>query len=984
MLVTQVGQVVTVEQLVDELWPDDPPASAVPNVRTYAANLRRAFEATPAGHGILTRRRDGYLLDVDPGRVDLTRFTNEVREGRAALRSADPSVAADLFSRALERWRGPMLAGVPVGPALSARTTAAAEQHLLAQELLAESWIRSGRYERAVPLLEQMLGEHPLREPAHVLLMRALSERGDRAGAILAYRRARDLMSRHLGVEPSAELDRLHAALRHPPPLEAAAKEPPTAAPAPGPPPGAEPEPRDWLPRSTTDFVGRAEVIAGLLEETARVEQRVPPVHLIDGMAGSGKTTVAVHVARLLAHAYPDAQLFLDLKGHGAEAAVDPSAALVTLLRQLGVPAGRIPAETDLRIELWRRELSTRRSVVVLDNAADGRQVQPLLPTRPGTVVIVTSRRRLADLDTGPSRPLSLLSESEALTLLATTIGPDRVAAEPEAAAEVVRCCGHLPLAIKLVGSRLARRRTWSLAELAEELSAEALVLNRLGVGERTVRSAFAASYEPLDPEARRVFRLLGVPDGGFSAAFVAALTDLPLTGARRVLDDLVDRHLVEEIAGDRYRLHDLIRQYARERSDEQDGFEVRREAVERLLDFALHASLSAAVDLPHAVDVRAEVNVGDPVRPDLFDVQEFGVDWLERERANLVALVGLAADYQVHSYAWKLARAIWRFFFVRGYFDHIVETHRLGLAAAETLGDDAAVASMCNYLASALVKTGSYREACAYLDHAVALCQRNGDRALLSKFRANLSVVYWIRGDLEESVLVGQQSLRQTRTGTIPMALPNLGLALTSLGRYDEATRAHRHHLFAARVQGDRFHMANALSHLAAVRVRRGQWRQAVRLLRPSLMLFGRTGHRYGESDARNVLGVAYRMGGLLDEARRQHEMALELAEDSGERPAQCAALNDLGFTLAAAGATDAARRTHEQGLALATRFEHPYEQGRALAGLAEHALSTDVAEARRYWERALAIFRRMGVPERFEVERRLTDVDDHPTRRL
>ncbi|WP_249412437.1 tetratricopeptide repeat protein [Micromonospora endophytica] len=273
----------------------------------------------------------------------------------------------------------------------------------------------------------------------------------------------------------------------------------------------------------------------------------------------------------------------------------------------------------------------------------------------------------------------------------------------------------------------------------------------------------------------------------------------------------------------------------------------------------------------------------------------------------------------------------------------------------------------MNNYLASALTKTGSYRRAIDCLNAALAIAQESSNLFETAKIRGNLSVVYWSKGEFEEAAKLGTEALRE-----LPMRyahrfviyLPNLGLALTSLGRYAEALRAHRLHLYWANVRGDRYQIANALSHIAGVRVRLGDHRQAVRLLRSAMILFARTGHRYGETDARNTLGIAYRELGLPAQARRQHELALELAGDSAERHAECGVLNDLAHTLAAGGDTEGAIRAHRRAFDLATRIDNRYEQARALAGLAERLLTTDPAEARRHWERALAMFRAMGHP--------------------
>lgn len=989
MLATHPGQLVTVAELVDELWPEEPPRSAVPNVRTYAANLRRNFETVDAAAGVLVRQANGYRLRVERDQVDIHCFETEYRQARALFDEGLLDRAAEVLERAVGRWRGPMLAGVPLGPVLAARTAAAEDERLQATELLADAWVRTGREERAVPVLRELLALHPLRESAHLLLMRALHQRGDRAGAVAAYESARAALRRELGIEPAAELRLLRRAIDHADETSradvAAPRQRRSTSGNAGAPraEGARAGGGGWLPRPVTDFVGRDGAIERLLAETARVEASTSVVHVIDGMAGSGKTTLAVHVARRLADRYPDAPLFIDLRGHGGEKPIDPSTALATLLRQLGVPNPQIPAELADRVELWRRELARRRCVVVLDNAAGGEQVRPLLPTLPGTVVIVTSRRRLAGLDVGPPESLPVMTTEEGLALLARTAGRDRVDAEPDAAREVVRRCGHLPLAIRLAGSRLTRRPSWSLTHFARLLGDDASALGQLSEADRSLAGVFATSYDPLSTAAKRLFRLFSLhPGNRVTAAMAAALAGLSLDAADRALDELVDGHLVDEVETGRYRMHDLLRQYSSELSARVDPAEERRSALRELLDFVLHASLRSA-ELLEPDFIRAQVSPPPPRRPDLLDaVGTPPVEWLERERAELVALVVRARESAHHAHAWRLARVLWRFCYMRAYFDDILLTHRHGLAAAEAAGEAPAVACMNNYMASAYVRTGDYAAALAHVSRAVAICERIGDRQNLFRYRANLLVVYLFRGDVHEAVAVGLESLRDSRASghDITIGLPNIGLALAACGRYEDALRIHRLHLHWARIGRDYFHIQNALAHIGGVKVRLGRHHQAIRLLRASLALRDRTGHRYAEAEVRIDLGAAYRALGRLAEAEREHELALVLATDSGERHVEAAALNGLGRTLAAAGRDDEAAERYRAALRLATRIRSPYEQGRALAGLAAHFARTDPVEARRHGERALAIFRWMGVPERREVERCLAELAAAP----
>ncbi|MBQ1048622.1 tetratricopeptide repeat protein [Micromonospora sp. C51] len=975
MLACNAGQLVSVEQLVDELWFEDPPPSAIPNVRTYAANLRRSLEAMLPDREVLIRSRDGYRLDVECSDVDLCAFRAEVAEARQLI-GADEREAVRLVSRALARWRGPMLTGIALGPRLSAQVAAATEDRLLATELYAELQIRLGHNDEALPVLRELLVRHPLREPAHLLLMQALYVGGDSAGAVAAYTAARRTLRQHLNVEPGEELQRLYRRIaRHDGQSRRA-----DAAGA----PGREPVDQEqrlpsYLPRTVPDFVGRADAVEHLLSTTLRAGEHNCAVHLVDGMAGSGKTTLAVHVANRLTDRFPDAQLFIDLKGHDPAEKLDSPTALATLLRQLGTPAGRIPSDPGDRLDRWRRDLAGRRVIIVLDNAADAAQIRPLLPTAPGNLVIVTSRRRINGLDVDPPVSLPLLKPAEGVALLASTAGAERVAAEPEAAVAVVESCGHLPLAIRLAGSRLAHRPNWQVADLAKLLASKARRLDQLTSGDRSVAGAFAASYASLNEPAQRLFRLLSVhPGDEFGVLAASALSGLSVEETADVLDALLDSHLIEELTAGRYRMHDLIRHYAHDLSNRVDEVNERSLALAELLDLMLHLSFSVA-DILELGRISLHVSLDAPRRPDLVEMKSDSAEkWMEIERTNLVLLVGRAREWEFRQEAWRLARILWRFLYTRGCYDDIVVTSLQGLSAAEEARDERAVAVMHNYLASAYLRTGNYPGALTHLKKAVEICERCGDRSNLARYQANLVAVYWLLGEPDKAVAV---ALERTRNGIVPEVhetathLPNLGLAMALLGRYDEALRVHRLHLYLGRQLGSQFHILNALGHIGAVKCRMGQYDVAARALRTALVMRQRTGHRYAEPEVRNDLGVALRGLGRVTEAVLEHEAARQMAVDAGEPHVEAAALNDLALTLAGSAESARLMELHREALRVATRIAHPYEQGRALAGLAEHMWSIDPAEARRHWVRALAIFRRMGVPERVEVAQRLAE---------
>ncbi|WP_431880308.1 ATP-binding protein, partial [Micromonospora marina] len=845
------------------------------------------------GEAVVARQPGGYQLLISPDAVDLARIERQITHGKALADAGQASAAIRVLTAAVDNWSGSLLPGLPLGPVLSARREVAEREHEAALVFLAGLHLSSGQPEDATRILRPHAARQPTRERLQAVLMDALLASGDSAGAAAVYRSTRAALNQELGVRPGSRLEELHrkaleTGRRPPNPAErSAASSSPQAA-----------HSARWLPRSTADFVGRQEVLDRLLRGIRRRSEQAAVIQVIDGMAGCGKTTVAVRLAEMLRAQHPDGQLFVDLRGHGETAALEPQAVLLTLLRQLGVPPGRVPTDFEDRADLWRRELAQRRTVLVLDNAASVEQVLPLLPEGVGTVVLITTRSRLLATELGVPESLEVLTPAEAVALLASTAGADRVRAEAEAADEVVRRCGCLPLAIRLAGARLAHRPSWLVADLAARLADERGRLGQIAVGDQTLADAFSTSYEPLDERRRQVFRLLALhPGDDLSPPMAAALVDLPLPETERVLDDLVDRHLLEEKATGRYRLHDLVREYANGLSRCIDPPQVLRAATDRLLELCLHAALSVAVELEPRLE-RRKLVAEPPSRPDLVAAISPDIEWLERERTTLSALVGYATEIGSDELSWRLARSLWRFFYIRMYFDDMLSTHQSGLRSARRLGDREATAQMQNYLASAYVRTGDYPAATKLVESAIQMYEELDDMRSAARFRANLTVVYWLTGQLEAAAQLGAYLRREVLLGRhawIDLVLPNHGIALAAIGRYGEALQLHRLHLFLARSASDQFQLLNALGHIGMVRSRMGDFEPAVRIMEASLRLRDRTGHRYGEPELRVDLGVALRELDRLDEARHQHETALRLALDNGERHAQCAALNEL-----------------------------------------------------------------------------------------
>lgn len=545
MLLLHAGEFVHVNRLMDAIWGDHPPRNARNQLQSCVSRLRKRLAASGSNEQLITTDAAAYGIRVGAESLDLLQFRQLVTEARSAVEQGRRRDAVAGYRAALALWRGPAFSGVDSGP-IEKAAAAIEEERLQAVEERVELELALGGAGELVADLTELVAQHPFRERLHAALMLALYRAGRQADALAAFQRAHRLLVDEIGTEPGLALRDLHQrilrddlALMAEPPGDVASAAPITA--------------RHCLPRAAADFTGRPEAVARLVN-AVEAAPRAATVLAIDGMAGIGKTTLAVHVAHLVADRYPDGQLFVDLHGHSERRPMEPAAALSTLLRQLGVPGGRIPQELDDRVALWRSELANRQVLVLLDNAASAAQVTPLLPAGPDCLVLVTSRRRLAGLEA--TRPLSLevLNTDEAAELLAHSVG-DRVHGEPEAAAEVARRCGHLPLAIRLAGARLAHRPSWRVQDIADRLRDARGPLMELGAEDRSVANAFALSYGQLSKDLQRTFRLLGLhPGEDFDAYAVAALTDSSLTEAQQALEGLVDDHLVEEPRPNRYR----------------------------------------------------------------------------------------------------------------------------------------------------------------------------------------------------------------------------------------------------------------------------------------------------------------------------------------------------------------------------------------------------------------------------------------------
>jgi DNA-binding SARP family transcriptional activator/tetratricopeptide (TPR) repeat protein len=924
LLLLHANRPVAVEELTAALWPLKPPPTAAGALRTHMSTLRRSLGAD---RPVVRSRPPGYQVELAPTELDRLVFDELARQGRQAAAQGDLAAAADLWSRALALWRGLPLDGIELGPVAQAELANLTERRWTVLEDWAQARLTFGHHADLLAVLGPATTEQPLRERLHELAMLALYRAGRQSEALAVFRGLRRRLVTELGIEPSPPLQRLQRQiLAGDPALDAPAR-PPSPAPA--------PVPRQ-LPPDVVAFTGRAREI-----EAARGS--VPgKVLAIAGPGGVGKSALAVHLAHRLAHLFPDGQLYVDLQGAAAELRpLEPLEVLGRFLRALGSRDGD-PATVAEASGTFRALAARRQLLVVLDNARDAAQVRPLLPAGPPAAALVTSRRILSTLDGAAHLNLDVLPEREAVRLLGRLAGPQRIAADPAAARRVARSCGCLPLALRIAGARLAARPRWPVRALAARVGDAQRRLDELQIAELGVRSSFQVGYESLldstdpgDRAAARAFPLLGLPDGAdLSLPAAAALLDQPEPDAERAVERLVDAQLAESPAPGRYRLHDLLRLFARELAARLPRGDAAG-ALTRVLGWYVFTAWQAFRQLrpgdPRPASAGRWAEGGRP-----FPTVDSALRWLEDERTNLLAAVRqVAAGGDLPApIATQLARALFAFFHVRGYLLDWVEVNETALAVARRLADPVAEAHACRDLGAAHEVRGDYRTAEGYLRDGLARYRMAGDLAGQAACLNSLGAVHDSLGQLPEALACLEQSLAISRTlgdrHNQGISLNNLSTVYGTLGSYQRAVDCLSEALGIFRETGNRRSVAANLGNLGEVYERQGAYAEAVSSYQQSLAMFRELGNALGEASVLGALGRVHRLRGQQAQALDCLTKALAIAEQAGDRRGVAVCLRELGYVRAA---------LHEQPQALAD------------------------------WRQALAIFEELGVPERTEV---------------
>ncbi|MCP3804821.1 tetratricopeptide repeat protein [Allokutzneria sp. A3M-2-11 16] len=865
VLLFHANRAVSLDELVDALWGENPPKSYLSNLHTYVSRLRRQLTDTPLVH-----LDHSYRLEVDPRRLDTLVFASEVAAGREAARLGQLELAVRHFRQALAEWRGRPLAGLVI-PALEPEILRLQSERVLVLEECLDAELRMGRHAEVISELRRLVVEHPLRERLRALLMTALWRSGDQAVALEVYREGRMVLVDELGTEPGPELQRLHA--------EILAGEGESAE------PGPKAAPVRQLPLDVTDLTGR-EAEADAIRAHLREAGDVVPVVVLSGNPGAGKSALAVHVAHSVSEVYRDGQLFVPLEGASGRG-VGPGQLLGHLLTSLGVPASAVPEGVEARAAAFRAALAGRSVLVVLDDAADAGQVRPFLPGTPGSAVIVTSRSRLSGLARTLTEPVRPLADSAADDLLRRVIGEERVDEEPEGAARIVAACGGLPLALRVAACRLAARPHLPLAHLAERLEDAHRRLDELTTSDLQVRASLATSYHGLSALARRALRSLGTLRAREVAAWTVAVL-LDVADPDSVLEELVEANLLEpsgrdEVGEPRYRIHDLLLVFAEERAVEEDVGADRLAGLLRLVERAIDLTELANRGLPTTFGPFEPRAGADTVRSLPRVARQLEHDpllWLTAERRLLVHLIRLARATGWHRRAVVLTDRLVRFFLLCGGNDEIRELVPASLDDLSLLGDERLRARAEFAMTWIDILDGDVEQAARTQRRCAATLLGLGERRdaafVLNDYAGTLIRL----GRLEEALGLAGEAVRifdgLTEFGGQACSMQNCAVALRLLGRVEEALETSERALVLARKSRENRWLMIVLNTLVWMYLQAGRPREARAGVTEAMELLGSSADR---SELRsNLLHVrAY-----IEAAAGNHALAERQFEES------------------------------------------------------------------------------------------------------
>ncbi|MFI1107670.1 AfsR/SARP family transcriptional regulator [Streptomyces physcomitrii] len=967
-LALNAGRLVTVDTLIDRLWDGDPPDNARASVHTHVSRLRRKLrEAGVAPHAQpLSRRHHAYVLEESSVSVDSLRFRKLTDQARAAAARGEDERVVELLTQARGLWRGEALAGMEgLWPQQVRRQFA--EKHADAVLTQSAACLRLGRYPDLIPDLTDLAQEAPEDELLGIQLMLACYGAGRYPEAMRVHQRIRTVLRTEHGTSPGPRLSRLHEDMLRRRPVEELVREclgearvvaedeegGSSLSDGPARNLGVTEEPRQTIGSAPVSalppyapVIGRDREIQHVTEAVSTTESETGIV-LVTGAPGTGKTALAIELARTLGERYPDRQLYLNLLAHaGSQSPLTPEEALTSLVRMTRGHEQSVPRGLGELTTLWRTLLSQLRCVVVLDDVKDTAQVGPLLPGGSNSLVLVTSRRRLGGLPRALTVPLEVLAPRDAISMFRGIVGPERTRDHAEVA-KIVRLCGYLPLAIEVAGYRLRGRPAWRLDTLGERLERMPGRLRELRDADRQVERVLAVSYEALAPAERRAFRAMSAhPGADIPLEAAAALLDCSPSRADTLLEELLTSHLLQETEANRYRFHDLLNELARSLAEEHDSEEEREAAMFRLLSFYERVAARAdALAYPHSLQPPAEAT---PVTDSLpFPATADGARaWFLAERGALLALEEYARTHGAPDQAALLARHLFAFLDAEGYWQDACAVAAHAAAFWRTRGRGASLGHSLLALSFAHCQLSDYPSARRAAEEALQLGRASGDSVVEGEALRLLGVLDWHGAHYTEALEYFQRALSIKEAAgdvyDVSRMLNNLGISKRHLAEHDEAIRYMSAAIEGFRSLGDLRRVGSALSNLSTVYLDIKDHEAAQRCLEESVSLLDRLGNRYESATVHaNLADLLVRSGepGKALSVYRESLSAFQLLHD---QKSQLNCLNGIGFAYVAMGRHAEAVEQFRTARRLAERLGSPHDEIEALIGIgrAESAL--------------------------------------------
>ncbi|MBM9506774.1 AfsR/SARP family transcriptional regulator [Actinacidiphila acididurans] len=874
VLAAEAGQPVSIEKLIFRLWDETPPDHARDSIHSYISRLRKRLRTAGPDGPRVDGRAHTYVLNGPAESVDWLYFQHLV----ATRPVQDDSAATRTLRQAESLWRGEPLAGLDGAWADSTRQ-AMLEQRLRAAVLRITATLRLGDFAGTISELSRLAGEHPTNETVQSLLMLAYHGSSRSTEALHVHQRLRQTLAVEYGTRPGTEITRLHRGILTQVPAADLLRTP-TATTVAGGGSAASPATASITPRNLPHqppLVGRTRELRLLTDNAATAEAvAVITLETVTGMAGVGKTALAVHTANRLTTRYPDAQLYLNLRAHAlGQTPLPPAEALPRLLRLLGAPADQIPPDLDEQIFLWRHMLAQRKVVIILDDAANAGQITPLIPDNTSSLVIITSRRHLAGIPHARAIPLDILPTPDAIDLFRSFAGTQRTT-DIKAVRHIVDLCDHLPLALEVVATRFKARTAWTLSTLADRLSRHSGRLGELQTADKSVRSAFDLSYQALAPEERRAFRLLSLhPGSDFTPDAAAAMLDLSHAETEQILEELLACHLITEPVADRFRYHDLLREYAHSLAAADPE---RTLALHRMMTYYTHTATAAdRCAYPRRLRPAPQQEPREP----FVDAAQARA-WLKAERDNLLAAIDNAHIAPEAALAAHLGYSLAGFLEADCHWQEAEHVLRRTAAHWRTnrQPDPDAHSLALLALAALQTNTSAYTESAAGIEHTLAYA-RTAHRPRIEA-----------------------------------EALRIEGMRLWHLGEHQSALAAFRRSLRLQEEIGDQWNQARVKNNIAVVNLFLRRHNDAMHYFRTALEGFAATGDELSSARILNNVGDMYLRKGDLLAARQSFEESLTFLTKVGNRFDQATARSSLADTLTEMGEPGAALDLYEQSL--------------------------------------------------------------------